>query len=104
MIGSEGEVLYVGKARSIKKRIATYMAPERPARVASRAWSRRPHSMVFVTTASETEALLLEANLIKQMKPRYNVSLRDDKSFPYILLHRRSCGAADSSSIAARAT
>src|SRR5271163_2816414 len=85
MIGSEGEVLYVGKARSIKKRIAAYMAPERqPSRIARMVAQTR--SMVFVTTASDAEALLLEANLIKQLKPRYNVTLRDDKSFPYILI------------------
>ena len=85
MIGSEGEVLYVGKARSIKKRIAAYMAPERqPSRIARMV--AQTHSMVFVTTESEAEALLLEANLIKQLKPRYNVTLRDDKSFPYILI------------------
>ena len=85
MIGAEGEVLYVGKARSIKKRIAAYMAPERqPARIARMVAQTR--SMVFVTTESEAEALLLEANLIKQLKPRYNVTLRDDKSFPYILI------------------
>jgi len=85
MIGSEGEVLYVGKARSIKKRIAAYMAPERqPSRIARMV--AQTHSMVFVTTESDAEALLLEANLIKQLKPRYNVTLRDDKSFPYILI------------------
>jgi excinuclease ABC subunit C len=85
MIGSEGEVLYVGKARSIKKRIAAYMAPERqPTRIARMVAQTR--SMVFVTTESDAEALLLEANLIKQLKPRYNVTLRDDKSFPYILI------------------
>src|SRR5271166_3668960 len=85
MIGAEGEVLYVGKARSIKKRIAAYMAPERqPTRIARMV--AQTHSMVFVTTESEAEALLLEANLIKQLKPRYNVVLRDDKSFPYILI------------------
>ena len=85
MIGSEGEVLYVGKARSIKKRIAAYMAPERQQSRIARMVSQT-HSMVFVTTASDAEALLLEANLIKQLKPRYNVTLRDDKSFPYILI------------------
>ena len=85
MIGSEGEVLYVGKARSIKKRIAAYMAPERQQNRIARMVAQT-HSMVFVTTASDAEALLLEANLIKQLKPRYNVTLRDDKSFPYILI------------------
>ena len=85
MIGPEGEVLYVGKARSIKKRIAAYMAPERqPARIARMVAQTR--SLVFVTTESEAEALLLEANLVKQLRPRYNVVLRDDKSFPYILI------------------
>ena len=85
MIGAEGDVLYVGKARSIKKRIAAYMAPERqPSRIARMV--AQTHSMVFVTTESDAEALLLEANLIKQLKPRYNVTLRDDKSFPYILI------------------
>ena len=85
MIGAEGEVLYVGKARSIKKRIAAYTTPERqPSRIARMVAQTR--SMVFVTTESDAEALLLEANLIKQLKPRYNVMLRDDKSFPYILI------------------
>ncbi len=87
MIGAEGEVLYVGKARSIKKRIAAYAAPERqPTRIARMVAQTR--SMEFVTTETEAEALLLEANLIKQLKPRYNVVLRDDKSFPYILVAR----------------
>ena len=86
MIGADGEVLYVGKARSIKKRVAglhdagAAVDPHRPH------GRRRPASMVFVTTETEAEALLLEANLIKQLKPRYNVLLRDDKSFPYILI------------------
>src|SRR5271165_6347417 len=85
MIGAEGEVLYVGKARSIKKRIAAYATPERQSmRIARMVAQTR--SMVFVTTETEAEALLLEANLIKQLKPRYNVVLRDDKSFPYILI------------------
>src|SRR5271166_4444157 len=85
MMGAEGEVLYVGKARSIKKRIAAYITPERqPTRIARMIAQTR--AMVFVTTESEAEALLLEANLIKQLKPRFNVTLRDDKSFPYILI------------------
>ncbi len=87
MIGGEGEVLYVGKARSIRKRIVAYTAPDRqPTRIARMISQTR--SMVFVTTETEAEALLLEANLIKQLKPRYNVVLRDDKSFPYILIER----------------
>src|SRR3974390_3034451 len=85
MIGAEGEVLYVGKARSIKKRVAAYTTPERqPTRIARMIAQTR--SMAFVVTETEAEALLLEANLIKQLKPRYNVLLRDDKSFPYILI------------------
>jgi excinuclease ABC subunit C len=85
MIGAEGEVLYVGKARSIKKRVAAYTTPERqPTRIARMIAQTR--SMVFVTTESEAEALLLEANLVRQLRPRYNVVLRDDKSFPYILI------------------
>jgi excinuclease ABC subunit C len=85
MIAADGEVLYVGKARSIKKRIASYMRPEmQSARIARMV--ARTASMVFVSTETEAEALLLEANYIKQMKPRYNVLLRDDKSFPYILV------------------
>ena len=85
MIAENGEVLYVGKARSIRKRISSYARgighSNRIARMIS-----LTASMVFVSTETETEALLLEANYIKQMKPRFNVLLRDDKSFPYILL------------------
>src|SRR5579885_3448189 len=85
MIAADGEVLYVGKARSIRKRIASYMRPEmQSARIAK--MIARTASMVFVSTETEAEALLLEANLIKQLRPRYNVLLRDDKSFPYILV------------------
>lgn len=87
MISAEGEVLYVGKAKSVKKRIASYARGAghngRIARMIS-----LTSSMVFVSTATETEALLLETNYIKQMKPRFNVLMRDDKSFPYILLTR----------------
>ncbi len=85
MIGADGEVLYVGKARSIKRRILSYATPERVSVRIARMVSQTC-SMVFVTTETEAEALLLEANFIKQLKPRYNVLLRDDKSFPYILI------------------
>ncbi len=85
MIDAKGEVLYVGKAKSIKKRLASYARPTgydaRIARMIS-----ATVSLEFVTTATETEALLLEANLIKRLRPRFNVLLRDDKSFPYILI------------------
>ena len=85
MIGADDEVLYVGKARSIKKRVQTYTTPERQSIRIARMVAQTC-SMVFVTTETEAEALLLEANFIKQLKPRYNVLLRDDKSFPYILI------------------
>jgi excinuclease ABC subunit C len=85
MIAADGEVLYVGKAKSVRKRIASYLRPSghttRIARMVA-----LTASMVFVSTGTETEALLLETNFIKQMKPRFNVLMRDDKSFPYILL------------------
>ena len=82
-----GEVLYVGKARGLKKRVQSYArAGSHNNRIA--AMIANTASMEFVTTPTETEALLLEANLIKRLKPRYNVVLRDDKSFPFILIAR----------------
>ncbi|MGB6372369.1 MAG: excinuclease ABC subunit UvrC [Methylocella sp.] len=85
MIAADGEVLYVGKAKSVRKRIASYMRPSGHATRIARMIALTA-SMVFVSTGTETEALLLETNFIKQMKPRFNVLMRDDKSFPYILL------------------
>ena len=85
MLNAAGDVLYVGKAKSLKKRVTSYAT----GRVHSERLTRmvaETTEMVFVTTASEIEALLLESNLIKRLKPRYNVSYRDDKSFPNILL------------------
>lgn len=85
MMNAAGDVLYVGKARSLKKRVTTYTQPAKlPIRIQRMVHETR--SMEFVRTRSEVEALLLESNLIKRLKPRYNVSLRDDKSFPYIEL------------------
>ena len=87
MFDADGEVLYVGKARNLKKRVQNYTRlmghTNRIARMIT-----ATVDMEFVTTASEAEALLLEANLIKRLKPRFNVVMRDDKSFPYILLAR----------------
>jgi excinuclease ABC subunit C len=85
MLNDMGEVLYVGKAKSLKKRVTSYargaVHSERLTRMIA-----ETTEMIFVTTGSEIEALLLESNLIKRLKPRYNVSYRDDKSFPNILL------------------
>src|SRR5271166_5906471 len=85
MIDAKGDVLYVGKAKNIRKRVVAYARPT--------GYDTRIERMVaatasleFVSTATETEALLLEANLIKRLRPRFNVLLRDDKSFPYILI------------------
>ncbi|MDE2361784.1 MAG: excinuclease ABC subunit UvrC [Hyphomicrobiales bacterium] len=87
MIAADGEVLYVGKAKSVKKRIASYMRGEGHTNRIARMVALTV-SMVFVSTETETEALLLETNLIKQLKPHFNVLMRDDKSFPYILITR----------------
>ena len=84
MLDSEGNVLYVGKARSLKKRVANYTRAAQSSRLAR--MIRGTTAMDFVRTRTETEALLLEANLIKRLRPRFNVLLRDDKSFPYILI------------------
>lgn len=85
MINADGDVLYVGKARSLKKRVSNY------ARIGGQSnriirMIQATVTMEFVTTRTEAEALLLEANLIKRLRPRFNVLLRDDKSFPYILI------------------
>jgi excinuclease ABC subunit C len=85
MIGADGEVLYVGKAKSVRKRVASYLRPTGHTNRIARMIALTT-AMVFVSTATETEALLLETNYIKQMKPRFNVLMRDDKSFPYIFL------------------
>ena len=85
MIDAQGDVLYVGKAKNIKKRVTAYARPTgHDSRIARMIAATA--TMEFVTTKTETEALLLEANLIKRLRPRFNVLLRDDKSFPYILI------------------
>lgn len=85
MLGAEGEALYVGKARNLKKRVSAYThihrLPERLRRMVSQTCT-----LEIVTTHSEAEALLLEANFIKRLKPRYNILLRDDKTYPWLML------------------
>src|SRR5690242_8623091 len=85
MIDEAGEVMYVGKARSLKARVTNYTRPE-GLEVRLQRMIAATRTMEFVRTETEAEALLLEANLIKRLKPRFNVLLRDDKSFPYILI------------------
>jgi excinuclease ABC subunit C len=85
MLNKDGDVMYVGKARSLKKRVSNYAQGRVHSNRLSRMVRETVH-MEFVTTRTEVEALLLEANLIKRLRPRYNVLLRDDKSFPYILI------------------
>ncbi len=84
MLDSDSRVLYVGKARNLKARVSNYTRPGHSGRIEKMIAATA--SMMFLTTRTETEALLLEQNLIKQLKPKYNVLLRDDKSFPNILV------------------
>ena len=85
MLNQRGDALYVGKAHQLRKRVATYASPSKlPIRLQRMIAETR--SMEFVTTHTEVEALLLESNLIKKLRPRYNVLLRDDKTFPHILI------------------
>jgi len=86
MLNAASDVLYVGKAKNVRKRLASYarVAAAQPARIMRMIAATA--TVEIISTATETEALLLEANLIKQLRPRFNVQLRDDKSFPYILI------------------
>ena len=86
MLDDQGQVLYVGKARNLKKRVASYFREPAQLEGKTRALMTHARSVEVTVTHTEGEALLLENNLIKEFKPRYNVLLRDDKSFPYIYL------------------
>ena len=85
MVNAKGEVLYVGKARNLKKRVASYASPAKLSNRIQRMVAETA-SLEVISTHTEVEALLLESNLIKKLRPRFNVTLRDDKSFPYILI------------------
>jgi excinuclease ABC subunit C len=86
MLNAASDVLYVGKAKNVRKRLSSYarVSAPQPARILR--MIAATVTVEIISTATETEALLLEANLIKQLRPRFNVQLRDDKSFPYILI------------------
>ena len=85
MIDNQNQPLYVGKAKNLKRRVASYSTQRiHDARI--KKMIAATASMEFITTHTEVEALLLESNLIKKLKPRFNILLRDDKSFPYILI------------------
>ena len=87
MLSTKGNVLYVGKAKNLKKRVRAYTRPDRQTTRIQRMIFETA-SMEFVTTHTEAEALLLESNLIKNYAPRYNILLRDDKSFPYVFINK----------------
>ena len=85
MLDGEGNVIYVGKARNLKKRVASYFG-SKAHHPKTQALMNRTMNVAVTVTATEPEALLLEYNLIKQHQPRFNVLLRDDKSYPFIRL------------------
>jgi excinuclease ABC subunit C len=86
MLNANNDVLYVGKAKNVKKRLSSYARQSAPLPARILRMIAATVTVEIVSTTTETEALLLEANLIKQLRPRFNVQLRDDKSFPYILI------------------
>ena len=86
MLSANADVLYVGKAKNVKKRLSNYARQSAPLPARILRMIAATVTVEIVSTTTETEALLLEANLIKQLRPRFNVQLRDDKSFPYILI------------------
>ena len=86
MLNAGNDVLYVGKAKNVRKRLSSYARVNAPLPARILRMIAATVSVEIISTTTETEALLLEANLIKQLRPRFNVQLRDDKSFPYILI------------------
>jgi excinuclease ABC subunit C len=86
MLNAANDVLYVGKAKNVRKRLSSYARANAPLPARILRMIAATVNVEIISTTTETEALLLEANLIKQLRPRFNVQLRDDKSFPYILI------------------
>src|SRR5215216_4828530 len=86
MLNAASDVLYVGKAKNVRKRLSSYARVNAPLPARIQRMIAATMTVEIISTTTETEALLLEANLIKQLRPRFNVQLRDDKSFPYILI------------------
>src|SRR4030081_814583 len=86
MLNAGNDVLYVGKAKNVRKRLSSYACVNAPLPARILRMIAATVAVEIISTTTETEALLLEANLIKQLRPRFNVLLRDDKSFPYILI------------------
>jgi excinuclease ABC subunit C len=81
---AEGKVLYVGKAKRLRSRVRSYVASDHAESVKTRALMQQVEALDTIVVPSEAHALILEANLIKEYKPRFNIALRDDKSYPYI--------------------
>ena len=89
MLDKKGQVLYVGKAKNLPNRLKSYTSDKNQT-IRTERMLALTNSLEIITTSSEAEALLLEANLIKKFKPKFNVLLRDDKSFPYIFIEKNS--------------
>ena len=91
MLNSKGDILYVGKAKNLPNRLKSYVS-EKNHIIRTERMLSQTKSLEITTTSNESEALLLEANLIKKFKPKFNILLRDDKSFPFIFIGNKDNG------------